>query len=375
MTDVGRRTRSAAGHRSGILVATLAVVISGCATTEDQPAASTGCATTADQPRAAALSVRATSPDDAVDHVVAISVDGLLPAAIRRLGRDRAPGFHRLIRQGATTLNARTAYERTETMPNHAGMITGRRVSAPGGHGVSFNADNGGTVHESAGEQVSSMFSVVHDHGGRTAFFSAKEKFAFFNRSWGSSHGGTDRSGVDNGRDKIDEYVLGEEQDLVRRLNRSLTTHPCELSLLHLAGPDANGHKHGFMSRPYLDAVRDTDALLRKVLRTIAGSRKLRRSTVVVLTADHGGTGSAHDNPALVENYKVPFMVWGAGIARGRDLYALNGDRLRPAGRPDYRGVQPVRNAEMANLVTDLLDLPRVPGSQVNIRRNLDVSE
>ena len=68
-------------------------------------------------------------------------------------------------------------------------------------------------------------------------------------------------------------------------------------------------------------------------------------------------------------------MVWGIGVARGTDLYALNpGDRRDPGvGRPTYAGVQPIRNGEVANLVLDLLDLPSVPGSTTNAWQGLSV--
>src|SRR5688572_19063045 len=69
--------------------------------------------------------------------VLAISVDGLRPAAVRQLGRAGAPTLHRLIRQGAGTLNARTTLEETRTLPNHTTMVTGRPVArSSGGHGV-----------------------------------------------------------------------------------------------------------------------------------------------------------------------------------------------------------------------------------------------
>ncbi len=70
-------------------------------------------------------------------------------------------------------------------------------------------------------------------------------------------------------------------------------------------------------------------------------------------------------------------MVWGAGVAKGRNLYALNSDdRQRPGSRrmASYAGRQPIRNAEVANLATDLLGWPRVPGSQLNANQSLDVS-
>ncbi|QIK74066.1 alkaline phosphatase family protein [Nocardioides piscis] len=77
-----------------------------------------------------------------VDTVVAISIDGLNPRAITKLGKRGAPALHKLIRTGATTLNARTALELTDTLPNHTGMVTGRRIeAAASGHGVTWNDD------------------------------------------------------------------------------------------------------------------------------------------------------------------------------------------------------------------------------------------
>lgn len=314
--------------------------------------------------------------DDAVDYVVAISVDGLNPDAIGRLGRDDAPALHRLIEHGASTLNARTELELTRTLPNHTGMVTGRPVTRGREHGVRFNNDNGRTVHRSAGEHVSSVFSVVHDRGGSTAFYSAKGKFDFLNRSWNRRHGGRDRHGVNNGRDKIDRYVVDRGRDNVSRLVRRLRHHPDELSFLHLAYPDLAGHRHGFMSEEYLAAVRRTDRQVGRVLDAIAERRHLRRHTVVVLTADHGGLGAGHSDPNAPADYTVPFMVWGAGVARGADLYALNASSRQDPGdrRPDYRGVQPIRNGGLGNLVADLLDVGAVPGSTFNRDRDLAVS-
>ena len=71
------------------------------------------------------LAAARSSADDPVNRVVAISVDGLNPKAITKLGRSGAPNFYRLMREGASTLNARTAREQTRTLPNHTGMLTG----------------------------------------------------------------------------------------------------------------------------------------------------------------------------------------------------------------------------------------------------------
>ncbi len=93
------------------------------------------------------------------------------------------------------------------------------------------------------------------------------------------------------------------------------------------------------------------------------------------MTADHGGVPGLmkHDERERPENYTIPFVVWGPGITPG-DLYALNPDYRDPGdGRPRYVGPQPVRNGCVANVVTDVLDLDPVPGSQFDVEHDLDI--
>ena len=314
--------------------------------------------------------------DDPVDYVVAISVDGLNPHAIRRLGPSGAPNFYRLIAEGATTQNARTSYEQTITLPNHTGMLTGRRILGRGGHHVTISSDNGRTVAAMAGHYVKSIFDVVHNHGGSTAFYSAKSKLNFLNRSWDAAHGQADRVGANNGRDKIDRYYVDTEYANVTRLLARMHSSPDELSFVHLAYPDRSGHKHGFMSAAYVHAVFQADRQIGRIMAAVRHDPRLRAHMNLVLTADHGGKGANHSNYKEPANYIVPFMVWGRGVARGADLYDLNTeDRARPAWhRPTYAGRQPIRNMELANVVADLLDLNSVPGSIANTGQGLDVN-
>jgi Type I phosphodiesterase / nucleotide pyrophosphatase len=314
--------------------------------------------------------------DNAVDHVIAISIDGLNPRAIEKLGQSRTPTFHRLMREGAYTLNARTIREQTSTMPNHTSMLTGRRVDDKrGGHGYNENFDNGGTVHRAAGHYVASVFDVVHDNGGSTAMFASKAKFRVYRRTW-NTHGAADRSGHNDGRAKIDRVTIDRNDTrLVAKLTAELRRSPREFTFVHLSLPDRVGHAHSFMGKQYLAAVQRTDRLLGRILNTVAARPALRRHTLVVLTADHGGRGgAAHYIASKPENYRIPFMAWGPGVAAGRDLYDLSPSFRSPGGsRTSYRGKQPIRNADMANLATDALDLPRVPGSEFDSPRTLNL--
>ncbi|MFC6285010.1 alkaline phosphatase family protein [Nocardioides sp. GCM10027113] len=296
--------------------------------------------------------------------VVVVSIDGLNPAALRRLGRQRAPVLHRLMRQGASTLNARTAHERTETLPNHTTMVTGRRIDASrGGHGVTWNDDRTTprTVHDAAGERVASAFTRVDGAGRRTALFVGKTKLSLFERSW---------------PDAVDRSVLREDdRRLVDVVRRDIGRQGRALRFVHLAEPDRAGHEHGFLTAPYLAAVERTDRQLGRIVAKVESRPRRARGTTVVVTSDHGGTGLRHHEADRWANYRVPFVVWGSGVAAGSDLYDLNPDYRDPGRRRTTYAAQrpPVRNGDVANLVTRLLGLRPVPGSEVGRAQVLDV--
>ena len=319
----------------------------------------------APQPEDGTSTSRAWQSAGPVDSVLVVSLDGLNPDALRVLGRSGTPHLHAFMRDGASTRNARTSYEQTKTLPNHTGMVTGRRIDARrGGHGVTWNDDRllPGTVQEAAGEPVASVFTVVDEAGGSTALFASKTKFSLFERSW---------------PDAVDQTTIIEANGrLVSALAEDLAAQPRAFRFLHLSLPDAVGHDHGFMSRAYLRAVRRTDRLVGRVVAAVRDTPGLADRTAIVLTSDHGGRGPDHADAARLANYRVAFMVQGPGVDAGADLYELNPDLRDPRrGRPEYDASrQPVRNGMVANLSLDLLDLGPVPDSELNEDQELDVS-
>jgi predicted AlkP superfamily pyrophosphatase or phosphodiesterase len=249
-------------------------------------------------------------------------------------------------------------------------MLTGRWVDpSTGGHGVTINSRTSRTVHDFAGEYVASVFDAVHDAGGSTALFASKEKFDLFDRSW--SDGAPDTTGGDDGRDKIDQFTVVEDNDeLLAEVVDDLSRRRRALTFVHLSAPDEAGHASGFLGRRYLRAVGETDLRLGRLVEELT-RLQAERPIVLVVTADHGGDGDAHSTVADPDNYTVPVVVWGTQVPAGRDLYDLNPDRAQPGrGRvPDRAERQPIRNADLANLVTSLLGLDPVPGSQIGVER------
>lgn len=285
-----------------------------------------------------------------VEHVIAISVDALGTRAIEALGAERTPTLHRLLAEGSSTLNARTAFEQNVTLPNHTGMVTGRRIALrSGGHGVTWNTDRAhDTVPAASGPRdIASIFSVAHEHGVETAMYASKAKFDIFVDSWPNT---------------IDTVVYdGDDAALVGLVaDRVAADELPGLTFLHLDAPDATAHRRGGMSSAYLDAVADTDTLLERLVTELEDSPVGRR-TLVVLTADHGfAPGTRTHTPHRAENYTIPFLVWGPAVGFG-DLYAQNPEYADPGtGRPAYDGPQPVRNLLLASVAMRALGLPPV---------------
>lgn len=299
--------------------------------------------------------------------VMIVTVDALGSNAVRRLGPERMPTLHRLLAEGASTLNARTARELTLTLPNHTSIVTGRRVDADhGGHGVFWNDERSDppTVQEAAGHRVASVFSVVDSDERDPALFTSKRKLSLFERSWPRA---------------VDRFELRERNaSLTRLARRDLVEHRRALTFLHLSLPDDAGHEHGFSSPEFDDAAERADTLLGTILATIEARPRLRDHLTLIVTADHGGRGRppGHFDPTELAAFRVPFIVWGVGVEAGADLYNLNDDYRDPGSRSTrYDAARPpVRNGDAANLATRLLGLGRVPGSEFGFDVELDVS-
>jgi Type I phosphodiesterase / nucleotide pyrophosphatase len=287
-----------------------------------------------------------------VAHVVVVSLDGFGSELIDRIGLAQLPALSALTADGASTFNARTEVEATVTLPNHAGMLTGRPVFTEyDGHGVTVNEDTGQTVQQLAGHDVASAFDVVHAAGGSTALFSTKDKFAMFARSW------------DPALDRF-EY-LPDDRVLMSAAIADLVSSRRTFTFVHLGLVDEVGHASGWLSSRQVEAAHEADDLVGELVAAVASDPKLARRVVIVVTADHGGVGRDHGDSLDPRNFTVPFVVQGATVASGADLYALNPSLADPGdSQPFYDAAQgPVRNGFVANVVTALLGLEPVPGS------------
>jgi len=231
------------------------------------------------------------------------------------------------------------------------------------------------------GAYIAGGFDVAHDHGLRTGAFPSKKKFSLYDTSWNATNGAPDTTGPDNGRGKIDLFVvLTNSAELVNTLVSNMATQPFHYAFIHFADPDTIGETIGFDITPgsaYSDVIKEIDSHLGLIFSLVDTNLQLLGCTAIVLTADHGGYDRTHIDPSRREGYTVPFYVWGAGIFPGADLYALNpASRENPdTNRPPYSApFQPIRNGEAANVALSLLGLGPVPGSTLNYLQDLNLT-
>ena len=323
-----------------------------------------------------------------VKHVILISVDGLRSDAITNLGRQSVPNFFRLRDEGAFTDNARTDPEIANTLPDHASQLTSRQVFDAEGHGWPINEDPGSptTLHLLKGEYVASVFDVVHDSGFSTALYANKLKFDVFDRTWNELFGARDRTGANNGRDKIDTgFLNGDMATVAREFVTDMRNSDYTFAFLHFRHPDTTGHASNWDITPgsdYLNAVIDVDGFLGDILAMVQSDPELNDSTALIVTADHAGDLGLNihlllPELGLIDSGIIPFYVWGVGIAAGADLYELNPNTRLDPGRsiPSMSApVQPIRNGDAGNLALQLLGLPVIPNSTINTSQDLAVS-
>ncbi len=319
-------------------------------------------------------------------YVIEISIDGGGAGYLRNLmEQNQLPNFRRLQKEGVWTNNARTDYDYTITLPNHVTMVTGRGVIGVAGHGWLVNVDPAESprtpdysLQDNKGSYISSVFDVVHDHGLRTALYTTKSKFILFDHSYNHGNGASDRTGPDNGRNKIDAYVYNpDSRALTAGFITAMGSAPFNYVLLHYADADAAGHAKGWGSSDYDDALKSVDSCLGMIFTLIRDNPLLRGKTEIILTADHGGEGTNHAASNAPLDYTIPFYVWGPDAGAGVDLYRLNRGRRADPGdkRPSYAApLQPIRNGELANLALKILNLGPVPGSTINRAQDLRIS-
>jgi predicted AlkP superfamily pyrophosphatase or phosphodiesterase len=249
------------------------------------------CATRADTPRAS--------------HVFIISFDQGAPAGIAKADM---PLFKAMAAEGAHTWEAYTIVP-SITLPSHVSMLTGVGIQK---HQILWNDWD----EQRPKLAVPTIFQLSKARGLTTAAVASKEKFKTFQAAGG-----------------LDVFLLPEDNSSVgiaTAVAGVLKKQQPSLFFVHFGEPDSTGHKYGVNSPQKMKALADSDRAL-KIIRDAISEAGIAGSSVIILTADHGG----HDRTPeeLAERIKrgvepqpgthglpdsadviIPWIAWGKGV-------------------------------------------------------------
>ncbi len=86
-------------------------------------------------------------------------------------------------------------------------------------------------------------------------------------------------------------------------------------SFIYFSEPDSTGHGIGWGTPEYQAMLTTIDAYVGKLLADIEAAG-IADETVVLFSADHGGTEKGHGD-LLMEHMEVPFLIYGKGVKAG----------------------------------------------------------
>lgn len=236
-------------------------------------------------------------PVEQIRHVLVVSIDGLRPD-LMLLGD--TPNLHDLMKRGCYSMWARTT-PNSITLPSHVSMMTG---VTPRRHDVEWNREF--KTVEPLYPRVPTLFEAAKRHGYTTAVAAGKSKFEMF-----------DRPGVLDWSFIPDKPKV-ETADVVGPAVLIIEEHKPDVMLVHLPSVDNRGHEIGWASKEQMKAIADADAAVGRLLKALDDAG-LADSTLLIVTADHGGAGRSH-GPDDPRSRHIPWIVAGPGVRKGVDL-------------------------------------------------------
>ena len=222
-----------------------------------------------------------------VEHVIIVTLDGLRADEV---GDERTPILQRMIDEGASTLAAQTVSP-SLTLPAHSSLVTGL---TPDQHHIVWNKYK----PEMGNLEAPTIFDVARRNGMTTAFVSGKEKLRHIVQP-----DAVDLCSIEMRRDGP---VMDEALD-------HLHSQRPNLMLIHLPDVDRAGHLAGWKSARQRRTLQEADRLVGRLLDSIE-NLEMRDSTVVIVSADHGGEDRNHRNNTETDVVTIPWIVWGDSI-------------------------------------------------------------
>ena len=231
------------------------------------------------------------APERSISHVIIVGVDG--GGAYFRDAE--TPNLDRIMENGTVT------YDCLTSKPTISAQCWGSML-----HGVTpaYHGLSNGIVEETAYPSDSpypSVFRVISENMPDAVMAS------FCN--WDPINIGIIEDGLGITKD------TAGDAELTDKICGYLEENEPTLLFIQYDEVDGAGHSQGYGSDHHLDQIRITDGYIQRIYETLE-KRGLLDSTLLIVTADHGGNGRSHGGWSITERY-VMFAAAGPGVEAG----------------------------------------------------------
>ncbi|WP_135555890.1 alkaline phosphatase family protein [Paenibacillus cymbidii] len=230
------------------------------------------------------------------EKVLLILIDGMRPDSLERSGH---PYIEQMKSEGSFTLEAQTVMP-SVTLPCHMSLF---HSVPPQRHGILDNR------YVSQVRPIPGLYEQLHANRKTCALFHNWSELQDLARPGSLAYscfisGAAHTYEVANKRltDKAIEYIREELPDF---------------TFLYLGLVDEIGHKHGWMSDEYIQAVYDSWVCIEQAARMIP------EDYTIIVTSDHGGHDRTHGT-TMPEDMTIPIFMRGKAFVPGKHLADAN---------------------------------------------------
>nr|WP_121270764.1 alkaline phosphatase [Pedobacter schmidteae] len=236
-----------------------------------------------------------------IKHVVLIGCDGFGGYALQEANM---PNLKNLMRNGSWTDKARCVLPSSSAV-NWASLLMG---AGPTEHGYTewdSKIPEIPSVTKNSYGLFPTIFSVIREQKK-----TAKTAVIY---SWGGIGYLFEKNAVNivvNGKDK-DDFCTDTTATIIRNEKPFFT-------FLHLDEPDGTGHSIGHRTPEYYKQLEQVDQRIGKIVQAVKDAG-IQNETIILVTADHGGTGKGHGGKSLDE-VQIPWIITGPGVRKNHEL-------------------------------------------------------
>ena len=233
-------------------------------------------------------------------RVLLILVDGMRPDVLTDV-----PVAQSIIKQSAYTMKAKTVFP-SVTLPCHMSLF---HSVDPSRHGITTN------VYTPQVRPINGLCEVLAMNNKKSAFFYNWEELRDLSRpnSLTFSYFCKGRTiGYDVANDIITDAA-----------SKYLGENYTDFAFLYLGNTDYVGHKYGWMSNEYMEAIDKSWNNINTIINSLPDDY------AVIITADHGGHDMYHGTD-MPEDMTIPVIIRGGGFNAGEKLENVNIKDIAP---------------------------------------------